>query len=263
MTPTAVGQTAEGPVVLWRDLGKLDFDQPFFRATVEMAQRLSGDPQAPFRAAPPQRTGLDALTEAAAAGPGLPLAGLIFHMTHCGSTLISQSLGSLPQVLALGEPEPVADLAALAATLPAGQGAEALRDLASVLGRARRASQRHVLIKAWSPLACQAPLFREAFPATPWVFVYRDPVEVLVALLESGGGLLALQDDAARAAALLGLDGDRLESMAVTEFAARALARICYAVVAAADGACLVVDYDRLPDAIWQHIAPHFGLTAR
>ncbi len=260
MTPTAIGQTAEGPVVLWRDLGNLDLDQPFFRGTVEMAQRLSGDPQVPFRAAPPLRTGLDALAEAAAAGPGLPLAGLIFHMTHCGSTLISQALGSLPQVLALGEPEPVADLATLAGTLPAGQGAATLRALASVLGRARRASQRQLLIKAWSPLACHVPLFRDAFPATPWVFVYRDPVEVLVALLESGGGLLALQGDAVRAASLLGLDGDRLGAMAVTEFAARALARNCDAIVAAADGACLVVGYDSLPDAIWQRIAPHFGI---
>ncbi len=260
MTPTAIGQTAEGPVVLWRDLGSLDLDQPFYRGTVETAQRLSGDPQVPFRAAPPLRTGLDALAEAAAADPGLPLAGLIFHMTHCGSTLISHALGSLPQILALGEPEAVADLATLAGTLPAGQGAAALRDLVGVLGRARRASQRQVLIKAWSPVACQIPLFREAFPATPWVFVCRDPVEVLVALLESGGGLLALQSDAARAASLLGLDGDRLGAMAAPEFAARALARICDAVVAAADGACLVVDYDSLPQAIWQRIAPHFGI---
>ncbi len=67
MTPTAIGQTAEGPVVLWRDLGNLDLDQPFFRSTVERAQRLSGDPQVAFRAAPPLRTGLDALAEAAAA----------------------------------------------------------------------------------------------------------------------------------------------------------------------------------------------------
>ena len=260
MTPTAIGQTAEGPVVLWRDLGNLDLDRPFFRSTVERAQRLSGDPQVPFRAAPPLRTGLDDLAGAAAAHPGLPLAGLIFHMTHCGSTLISRALGSLPQVLALGEPEPVADLAALAGTLPAGQGAAMLRDLASVLGRARRASQRQLLIKTWSPLACHVPLFREAFPATPWVFVYRDAVEVLVALLESGGGLLALRGDAARAASLLGLDGDRLGAMAVTEFAARALARICDAIVAAADRACLVVGYDSLPDAIWQRIAPHFGI---
>ena len=260
MTPTAIGQTAEGPVVLWRDLGNLDLDQPFFRGAVERAQRLSGDPQVPFRAAPPLRTGLDALAEAAAARSGLPLAGLIFHMTHCGSTLISQALGSLPQVLALGEPEPVGDLATLAGTLPAGQGAAALRNLVGVLGRARRAPQRHMLIKAWSPLACHLPLFREAFLATPWVFVYRDPVEVLVALLESGGSLLALQGDAARAASLLGLDGDRLDAMTVTEFAAQALARICDAVVAAADGACLVVDYDSLPAAIWQRIAPHFGI---
>ena len=30
--------------------------------------------------------------------------------------------------------------------------------------------------------------------------------------------------------------------------------------MAAADGTCLVVDYDGLPDAIWQRIAPHFGI---
>jgi hypothetical protein len=51
-----------------------------------------------------------------------------------------------------------------------------------------------------------------------------------------------------------------VEAMAPTEFAARALARICDAVVAAADGACLAVEYDRLPDAIWRRIATHFGI---
>ena len=40
MTPTAIGQTAEGPVVLWRDLGNLDLDQPFFRGTVEVLVAL-------------------------------------------------------------------------------------------------------------------------------------------------------------------------------------------------------------------------------
>ena len=91
MTPATISLMADGPVVLWRDLGPFDFDQPFFRQTVEMAQRLSIEPQSPFRAQPPLRTGLDALSEAATARPGLPLAGLIFHMTHCGSTLISRA----------------------------------------------------------------------------------------------------------------------------------------------------------------------------
>ncbi len=260
MTPTAIKQTKSGPVVEWRDLGNFDLDQPFFNGTVQLAHRLSNEPMHPFRAAKPMRTGLDGLAEAAAEQDGLPLAGLIFHMTHCGSTLINRALGSLPQVLALGEPEPVSDLVMLAGAMSERASISSLQDLVGVIGRARRPTQRFLLIKSWSPLSCHIPLFRAAFPSVPWVFVHRDPVEVLVSLLESGGGLPALQNDPLRAVRLLGFDGDHLTDMAPLEFAARVLGKICDGAASAKDDACLAVDYRQLPDAILHQIPLHFGI---
>ena len=36
----------------------------------------------------------------------------------------------------------------------------------------------------------QLPLFRAAFPKTPWIFIYRDPVEVMVSLLRKPSGTI-------------------------------------------------------------------------
>ncbi|MCJ9428491.1 hypothetical protein [Kordiimonas marina] len=57
---------------------------------------------------------LDALEVAAADAPARPL-GLIFHVGHCGSTLISRALGLVPGFFSLREPLPFRDLAALQA----------------------------------------------------------------------------------------------------------------------------------------------------
>ncbi len=265
LTPTAVARHDGRVVVTWRDLGGLDFDQPFFRDTLRKARQLSSGPQRLMRAAAPRRSGIEALASEARARPGLPLCGLIFHMTHCGSTLISQSLGALPRVLALGEPDPLSELPELTGSDSVERRAARLRDLVNLLGRPRRDAQMHYLIKAWSPLACRLDVFRLAFPDCPWIFVYRDPLEVLVALDGLGGGLPDLQADPARAEAMLGMPSGQVAAMDRTEFAARALAEICTSAAQigarAGPGEMLAVDYRRLPEAIWRSIAPHLGLT--
>ncbi len=265
LTPIAVTWQGGEAVVVWRDLGRLAFDQPFFRDSLRQAQRLTSGPQRLVRAAAPRRSGVEELASEARARPGLPLSGLVFHMTHCGSTLISQALGCLPRVLALGEPDPLADLLTPSGEVSDPRLAATLSDLVSLLGRPRREEQTHYLIKAWSPLACRLEVFRRAFPGCPWVFVYRDPLEVLVALQDIGGGLLDLRAEPARAERLLGFEPGEVAAMGRTEFAARALARICTAAAACAEaagpGEMLAVDHRRLPEAIWESIAPHFGLA--
>ena len=52
------------------------------------------------------RTPFTALADASGADP----AGIIFHMSRCGSTLTSRMLGALPGVLTLSEPRAVADV---------------------------------------------------------------------------------------------------------------------------------------------------------
>ena len=59
------------------------------------------------------RTGLEAL-RALDSEPSLDPAGMIFHLSRCGSTLVSRLLGTLPGVVVVSEPAPLNALLGLA-----------------------------------------------------------------------------------------------------------------------------------------------------
>ena len=124
--------------------------------------------------------------------------------------------------------------------------------------RHRRApGQDRLFIKfdAWNTL--QLPLVREAFPDTPWVFLRRDPVEVLVSALARRGvhtapGLLP--------PALFGLD--EADARDADAYAAKVLGTIYRAGEAGrALGGGLMLDYRDLPAAAWTTVAAHFGIA--
>jgi len=83
--PSRVPVRIDAGWVEWLDVGTLRFTDPFFENTVRRAGRRAG----------------------IAPGPGP--AGLIFHVSRCGSTLISQMLSTAGQ-LVLSEPPPVDDI---------------------------------------------------------------------------------------------------------------------------------------------------------
>jgi hypothetical protein len=130
------------------------------------------------------------LSEIAATGARseLRLAGLIFHMSRCGSTVISQMLAALARNVVLSEPAPLDQIVRIPARLGLRSVDDVLpylRGIVAALGKKRRPQERDLFIKldAWHVLLL--PLFRRAFPDVPWVFVYRDPVEVLASLARS------------------------------------------------------------------------------
>ena len=63
----------------------IDFTDPFLDETVQRALRH------PFRMLFRHQTPLRGLDALVAGNPGLPTAGIILHVSRCGSTLISQA----------------------------------------------------------------------------------------------------------------------------------------------------------------------------
>jgi hypothetical protein len=97
-------------------------------------------------------------------------------------------------------------------------------------------------------------LIRETFPETPWMFLFRNPVEVLVSLMRSPGrhALPGALDPG-----MLGMARQDI-TLRRGEWAARVLAAICRS--ALRDRGGLFVDYCQLPEAVWDSVAPNFGL---
>jgi len=69
---------------------------------------------------------------------------------------------------------------------PQGRGAEILRDVMMLMGRSDSEEESQLFFKIQSIGTKAMGLFREAFPDTPWIFIYREPVEVMMSQLEHG-----------------------------------------------------------------------------
>lgn len=203
------------------------------------------------------RTTLAAIVRGAE--PGLAPAGFIHHMSRCGSTLAARMFAALPDTIVLSEAEPfdaVVRWSIESGARPADKIA-ALRGIAAALGRDRSGNARRVIFKldSWHVLAL--PLLRAAFPDTPWAYLYRAPIEILVSQRRMRGihtvaGLLPVA--ALDIAGAAGMDGD--------DYAAHVLARTGQAVLDHWHvGGGLLVDYAELPAGVAARIAPHFGIV--
>lgn len=240
------------PAFDWAWVGPEALTEPFFAQTVHrVADR-------PLSLMLRTRTTLDALAGADPAQGPAP-AGFIHHMSRCGSTLVAQMLASDPEHVVLSEPEPLDAVLrwAVESDAPLDDQVRAVRAIVAALSRDRSGTTARVFFKLDSWHSAALPLLRAAFPATPWAFVYRDPVEVLVSQARERGihtvaGALPMRLFAIP-------DAERLPA---DVHAARVLARASQAVIDHWPlGGGLLVDYRQLPDAVIDEIAPHFGFV--
>jgi hypothetical protein len=225
------------PVAEWVYFGSRRFTEPFFENTVRAALRN------PFARAFRHDAPLCEKT-------GMAPSGFIFHMPRCGSTLIAQTLASIARALVISEAAPI-DAAIRT------NNAEWVRQTIQALGQ-RRFGETHYFVKLDAWHIHNLALIRQAFPGTPWIFVYRDPVEVLVSQLRSPGiqALPGAMDPDA-----LGLSFGDITTLEREEWCARVLAGFCGSSLTFRDDPqALFVDYRQLPDAVWGAIAKHFSL---
>lgn len=237
--PIGLGFREGQPLAQWIYAPDVRFSEPYFQESVRICLR---DPfTALFQREMPLREGTRVQPD-----------GFIFHMSRCGSTLVSRSLAAAEAVLTIAEAEPL-DKVVQSRSPDRGKW---LEWLVSALG-GPRAAQRKYLIKLDAWHIRSLPLFRAVFPDVPWIFVYRDPLEVLVSLLSKPGmqACPGLMDPA-----IFGLrDEDR--SLTRQQWCIRVIESFMTAALQfRGDPKGLFVDYNELPGAICASIAPHFGL---
>jgi hypothetical protein len=237
----------------WAYLGSRRLREPFFEESV--ARCLTK----PFNRLLGYSTPIGALAGWLREHRCLPPAGFIFHMSRCGSTLLSQMLATIPRNIVVSEAGPIDAVVQARHTRPDlcdEQHAAWLRWMIGALGQARSGEERHFFVKLDSWHALALPLFRRAFPAVPWIFLYRDPVEVLVSQLRRRGmhmvpGLIG---------DVFGFEASQA-AQAPETYCAQVLARICDGVLREyAPGRALLVNYRQLPAALWTDVLPHFAV---
>ena len=255
--PIRVFPQGRSLAVDWCHFGSRRFDRPFFRDTIESALRL------PFNRAFRQQTPIEDLVTQARERPGIAPTAFVFHASRCGSTLIARMLMSLATHVVVSEPT-MLDFALHAnPTLPQIDDEtrrQWLRALVSALAQPRSGTETRFIVKfdAWNIV--DLPLIRQAFPATPWIFLYRDPVEIAASQVRQPSahvvpGMLS------PAASLVPMAAAR--GMPREEYIARVIGRILEAGAlhcAAAGGR--PVNYDELPAAVSGALAATLGVDS-
>jgi hypothetical protein len=87
---------------------------------------------------------------------------------------------------------------------------------------------------------------RRVWPNVPFVFLYRNPVEVIVSNLRSTPEWMKPQSNPKTAAAIVGVEVGEVENLTPEEFCARAVGRFLAEALASVDGRTKLVNYEKL-----------------
>jgi hypothetical protein len=246
-TPFSIDVVGGRSVVRWVTRADATATQPSFSQM--MRERVSSG-------APQRVTSLDALLTAQGPDP----VGLVLHLSRCGSTLLMQSLTYAGCIAPISEATPVNQLLARD-DLPEQERAYLLRGLIRALGAQEGPSSglpSLVKLTSWNVLFLD--IIRAAFPGVPWLFLYREPLEVLASHERHPARWVT--DDRFFAALRR---AHRLPSLAAPEWEERcavALAAYGQAALDAAPAPINLLNYDQLPAALSADVPGRFGLPA-
>jgi hypothetical protein len=118
--------------------------------------------------------------------------GFVFHESRCGSTLAANSLAAMDPAKHRVYSESSPGITALKACgqhgsdCPPGRAAQLIQDVLYLMGRTNDVQERHLFLKIQSIGAKSIHVMRSAFPNVPWVFIYRDPVQVMMSQVAQG-----------------------------------------------------------------------------
>jgi len=208
------------PALEWMDLRDLEFDEPFFAETVAQAntrQKVITD--------------LDALLQLEKIVDSVPLSGFIFHVSRCGSTLLANACRKLTGSIVIAE-APVIDKIAARFLTDSEQNSSKemlyslfLRAAIMALGQRRKRDERFYFVKFACTSSLQMSRIRRIWPEVPIVFLYRDPVEVIVSNMRSSPEWMQTNIHPGAAAAVAGVNLNEVDEISSEEFCARAVGR--------------------------------------
>jgi hypothetical protein len=247
--------------VQWIELGRKSLSEPFLEQTLEALR--SAEPPAREK-----RTDLNALLEMAARLPPVTPAGVIFHVSRCGSTLVSNACRMARGATVLSEPQPVCVLFQpdifQNSVFADGEHEAARRKLLDCVTRvyAHASGQRQPkLVIKCNPLnTLNIRLVRALWPDVPFLVMIRDPVEVIVSVLAKWPGWISFKGRRALSCKLFGWTGEEFDSMTMYDYCARVIGGYCQAATEMIGPDCKLIDYANLNLTRIYQIAEFFGL---
>ena len=212
-------------------------------------------------------TDFDALIQLERAADGLEPDGFIFHASRCGSTLVSNACRALEGAVVVSE-APIVDK--LVWPYLAGDGGRLellrrafLRAAVRLLGRRRLGGERRYFVKFSCCSVLRLAFIRSVWQDVPWVFVHRDPIEIMVSNLRVVPEWMRAAEQPELAAFVTGLDADCAARLGPEEFCACALGNFYETAARESDARAMLVGYEELSAEKLVEIVRFYGVEPK
>jgi hypothetical protein len=129
------------------------------------------------------------LLEYALRSPSVPLKGIVWHMSRCGSTLARNLLAETDRSVVIAEPSLINSI--VVDIMEESSNGEATHVLHSAFGcfvrpDGDRLERAYLKCTSWNVLVAQA--MHECMPSVPGIFIHRDPLLVLASIAQGAPG---------------------------------------------------------------------------
>lgn len=202
-----------------------------------------------------------------------PPRGIVFHESRVGSTLAANTLAAFQPErnrVYSESPPPITAAKLYESSNHPEQAIQLLQDVMYLMSRSNDIQERDTFFKIQSIGTKSIHVFRKAFPQTPWIFIFREPVQVMMSHLKtkSTKSAVCLRSRSRPDDDLKQIVQDSLgtsigiQDLSVEEFCAAHLSTLCYKArdeVLDSNGLGKVVNYINLQEQLMEHIIPkHF-----
>lgn len=207
----------------------------------------------------------------------VPPTGVVFHETRCGSTLFANLLAAFSPDQSRVYSESPPPLEAMAACNERACNPELHRrlvqDVFYMMGRTvRQQKPQYVFYKIQSIGVMNIDTFASAFPDVPWVYLFRDSVEVMQSHLAGRGGALlggrnpvcARNYGSGRqpktTLQVIRDSGRQVDDLSRVEYCAAHLAALSLSATQEYDRSQRgrFVNYAQMPGVVWEDILPNY-----
>uniref|UniRef100_A0A7S1UB23 JmjC domain-containing protein n=3 Tax=Phaeomonas parva TaxID=124430 RepID=A0A7S1UB23_9STRA len=200
--------------------------------------------------------------------------GFVFHESRVGSTLVANMLASVPRFLVWSESKPpVLAMLHCAGDCTRPKQIKMLRQIMTLM--CNSPYHHACFFKFQSVAGPAAHLLREAWPETPYVFLFRNPVQTIMSHMKNSKQAPCLRSRPSPPPALKQLFYETtklpVQSASTEEYCAAHLGYLCTKAlgVLEQDAAAstehvkgISVEYTALPEALLEYILPgHFGVS--
>ena len=245
------------PGLWWMEMPEVSFSEPFFQQTVERV-KTENNRRELF-------TEFDVLLQLEKVLDSVPPTGFIFHSSRCGSTLLANACKAIANSIVLSEANAIDKLIARFITDATDAVKQSLysvflRGVVHALGQRRSGTEQHLFIKFSCCSFGQIERIRRIWPGVPWIFLYRDPIEIIVSNLKGIPPWL-IDNDRRVLASITGVSREQVEEMRLEELCARTIGSFYSLAYRVAKDEGLLLNYNQLSMAVISRVLRFFGVN--